>query len=208
MASLNEIVQSVEGLTRAGWDRRMATAEACVFADQLQLEGAFVECGTWKGAHGIIAAKVSTRSIWLYDTFEGMTEPGPEDGPKARQKWDEKKRMGIPFTRCSLENVKHNLAAHGIAGDQVKLVKGDVRETLKRMDLTPAKVAVLRLDVDWYDATKACLELLYPKLVENGIIIMDDYGHWEGARKAVDEYLPGMLWSRIDYTGVHGVKRC
>lgn len=202
----HQLAQSVENLTHSSFERRMATVNACAAADRLKLEGAFVECGTWKGAHGIIAAKASKRSIWLYDTFEGMTEPGPEDSEKAHQKWNEKKRMGIPFTRCSLESVRHNLAAHDVAKERVKLIKGDVRETLKRMHLTPAKIAFLRIDVDWYETTKACLENLYPKLVPNGIIMIDDYGHWVGAKKAADEYLPNMKWNEIDYTGVWGEK--
>jgi len=74
----------------------------------------------------------------------------------------------------------------------------------------PGKIALLRLDTDWYESTAHELKHLYPLLVPGGVIIIDDYGHWEGARKAVDEYITAeklpLLLNRIDYTGRIGIK--
>ena len=74
----------------------------------------------------------------------------------------------------------------------------------------PSGIALLRLDTDWYESTKHELEHLYPLLVSGGVIIIDDYGHWKGAKKAVDEYIKDnnlpLLLNRIDYTGRIGIK--
>ena len=91
----------------------------------------------------------------------------------------------------------------GYPMDQVTLVEGDVAQTL--LSSAPSSIALLRLDTDWYESTKVGLEVLYPKLAVGGVCILDDYGHWEGARKAVDEYFaahgPRPLMHPIDYSG-------
>jgi O-methyltransferase len=88
------------------------------------------------------------------------------------------------------------------------LVPGRVEETLA-FDL-PDQIALLRLDTDWYESTKVSLEQLYPRLVPGGVLIIDDYGHWQGCRKAVDDYFyktdQKILLQRIDYTGRIGIK--
>ena len=81
-----------------------------------------------------------------------------------------------------------------------------MEETLKKHK--PEKISILRLDTDWYSSTKKELEILYPKLAKNGVIIIDDYGHWQGCRKACDEYFKNkkILFHRIDYTCRIGLK--
>ena len=90
----------------------------------------------------------------------------------------------------------------------VHLVKGRVEETIPQH--APDSIALLRLDTDWYESTKHELERLFPRLSKHGILIIDDYGHWQGARRAVDEYFAGnkipILLSRADYTGRVAVK--
>jgi O-methyltransferase len=85
---------------------------------------------------------------------------------------------------------------------------GKVEDTFPKD--TPDKIAILRLDTDWYESTRHELIHLYPKLSIGGVLIIDDYGHWEGARKAVDEYINDntlrILLNRIDYTGRIAVK--
>jgi hypothetical protein len=77
-------------------------------------------------------------------------------------------------------------------------------------DRAPQKVALLRLDTDWHASTKHILETLFPALVRGGVLIIDDYGHFHGARKAVDDYLSehniSILLNRIDYAGRIGIK--
>jgi hypothetical protein len=78
-----------------------------------------------------------------------------------------------------------------------------VEETIPQH--APEQISVLRLDTDWYSSTKHELMHLFPRLSKNGVLIIDDYGHWAGARKAVDEYFADQtiqpLLNRIDQTG-------
>jgi hypothetical protein len=98
--------------------------------------------------------------------------------------------------------------ATGYPAERVHLVRGPVEETLPAA--APERLALLRLDTDWYASTRHELEHLYPRLVDGGVLIVDDYGHWQGARQAVDEYFAGTapppLLHRIDYTARIGVK--
>jgi hypothetical protein len=86
--------------------------------------------------------------------------------------------------------------------DNIFLIKGNVEQTLLEEKNLPEKISILRLDTDWYASTKIELEVLYNKLVKGGILIIDDYGHWQGARKAVDEYFKNKnIWLHyVDYT--------
>lgn len=91
----------------------------------------------------------------------------------------------------------------------LEFVIGPVEETL--ITKVPERIALLRLDTDWYESTRAELEYLYPRLVVGGVLIVDDYGHWKGARKAVDEYFAALgndapLLNRLDYTGRMAVR--
>lgn len=89
-----------------------------------------------------------------------------------------------------------------------KFIEGDVCETLLESKNLPDKIALLRLDTDWYASTRTELEVLYPKISSGGILIVDDYGHWLGARKAVNEFfgkdLPPV--KELDYTAIMLVK--
>jgi hypothetical protein len=104
----------------------------------------------------------------------------------------------------SLTEVKENMDSTGYAGVK-RYVKGKVEDMLQRKGHTPARISLLRLDTDWYESTLHELTHLYPLLVSGGVLIIDDYGHWQGARKAVDEYFAGLgvfpMLNRIDYTG-------
>lgn len=124
--------------------------------------------------------------IYLYDTFEGMTPPGKFDvnykGTPASRILKRPSKRGI----CSLEEVKKNVSLTGYPQEFLHFRPGDVAVTLKAA--VPEKIALLRLDTDWYESTKISLESLYPKLIRGGVLILDDYGYWRGARKATDDY--------------------
>jgi hypothetical protein len=141
----------------------------------------------------------------MYDTFEGMSEPTEMDlsfrGDKADvllSKTIDNKETSV-WCYASLEDVKKNLALTKYA--HIEFVQGKVEDTIPVT--IPISIALLRLDTDWYESTAHELNYLYPLLTKNGVLIIDDYGHWEGARKAVDEYFVGsnLLLNRIDYTG-------
>ena len=142
------------------------------------------------------------RPLWLYDTFQGMTAPTAADvdvsGATAQSYMDQYADDGR-WCAAPQDAVAAMLAAHGFP--QARLVPGDVLHTLRRM--APDRISILRLDTDWYESTLAELEILYPLLSPGGVLIVDDYGHWAGARRAVDEYFadkPPLLLNRVNYT--------
>jgi len=104
--------------------------------------------------------------------------------------------------------VRATLTQSGYPTGRLHFVRGPVETTLP--EHAPERLALLRLDTDWYESTRHELQHLYPRLSEGGVLIVDDYGHWEGARRAVDEYFerhpPAPLLNRIDYTGRIAVK--
>lgn len=196
--------------------QRLAAMQAAVeLIDKHHVEGDIVECGVWRGGHLILARILSpTRTCWAYDTFAGMPEPGPYDKKKSGVKATDilarkpQKRMSY----ASFEEVRNNFSVEGVLDHElVKFIIGDVTQTLLKEINLPVKIAILRLDTDWYESTKIEMEVLYPRLVEGGILIVDDYGHWMGARKAIQEYFAAHGWDAkklkpIDYTAVMMVK--
>ncbi|WPU98529.1 TylF/MycF/NovP-related O-methyltransferase [Mucilaginibacter sp. cycad4] len=184
------------------------------------IQGDFVECGVWRGGSTmaaidtLIKAGDTRRDIYLYDTFEGMSEPTELDkvftGTGADELMNSSRKEDPTSVWCysALEEVQANVGTLKYPKQLVHYVKGKVEDSIPQT--LPGKIALLRLDTDWYESTKHELEHLYPLLVPGGVIIIDDYGHWEGARKAVDEYIEGnklpLLLNRIDYTGRIGVK--
>ncbi len=212
-------------LSKTSTERIVATINACKHAVSAQIEGDFVECGVWRGGNAIAAKKTferlgSDKTVYLFDTFTGMTAPGDHDktayNPKsADERFEEASRDGYrDWNYASLEEVKDNFARSGVDSSGIRFVQGDVLQTLAVEENLPQCISVLRLDTDWYESTKVELERLYPRLTIGGSILIDDYGHWEGARKAVDEYFAGMEAKRrpllhyTDYTGRMGVKCC
>ena len=178
------------------------------------IPGDIVECGVWRGgsmmtvARTLLALGVENRMLWLYDTFAGMTRPGPEDvdlhGLAARDEF-ERRRISedrSTWAMASLSDVHENVASTGYPDSQVRMVEGPVERTIPAS--IPARIALLRLDTDWYASTAHELQFLYPRLARGGVLIVDDYGHWRGSGKATDEYLasldPRPFLHRIDYS--------
>lgn len=175
-----------------------AFVQAISHVHRAGVPGDIVECGVWKGGNLIIAALMRERlgferEIWGYDTFAGMTQPGAEDvkpgfDVDAHRKFERLRRGGVvDWCYSPREEVERNLrAATGELG--VRLVEGDVEKTLLDEENLPERIAILRLDTDFYASTKKELEVLYPRLSPGGVLIVDDYGVWAGSRQAVDEY--------------------
>ena len=194
-------------------ERGWALTEALRYCHANSIPGDIVECGVWKGGACLLASLIlqncesqemeaSPRDIWLYDTFEGMTEPGEEDCiAVSGEAVSNRNPKGWWAAGESL--VRQTLSASPLNQERFHLVAGPVESTL---DLcVPERIALLRLDTDWYASTAKELEILYPRLSPGGILIIDDYGHFSGARKAVDEYFAlrgeSPLLHRSDYTG-------
>ena len=201
----------------------LKTVRYCVEAE---LPGAFAECGVWRG--GSVLAMIlqlqqlgiDDRDIYLYDTFEGMTEPTEADTSpyeaSAMATWQDAKAKGTQAWAGMFnegvfneDDVRAVLRETGYPQHRLHFVRGPVEETIPAT--LPGEIALLRLDTDWYESTAHELNHLYPQLTQGGVLIIDDYGHWEGARKAVDEYFERadvrpVLLHRIDYTGRAAIK--
>ena len=209
-------VNFIRPFTMTSAERVWSLLEAVRYVTEQGLEGDFAECGVWRGGSVMAMARklrelgVSDRTIWLYDTFSGMTAPTEKDieassGASAAELM-QTTAVGDGnnvWAFATKEDVVANLTLTGYPMERFHLVEGDVAQTLK-YDI-PEKLALLRLDTDWYESTKMGLEVLYPRLVPGGICILDDYGHWAGAREAVDEYFRALgarpLMMPIDYSG-------
>jgi O-methyltransferase len=220
------IVEHALPFTMTGVPRLQALVDAVRHCERAGIPGAFAECGVWRG--GSVLAMILTlqglgtgdRDVYLYDTFEGMTEPTEHDvspiDPPALETWrDAEGKQERPWPQLfdadtfNEDAVRAMLAETGYPQERLHLVVGPVEETLPSG--APEALALLRLDTDWYESTRHELDHLYPRLAEGGVLIIDDYGHWEGARRAVDEYFtehgPRPMLTRIDYTGRIAVKR-
>lgn len=210
----------VQPYTMTTPERIAALCNAVNYLVKNNINGDFVECGVWRGGSTMAAVDTlmrlgdQSREIYLYDTFEGMSEPTELDkvftGTTAGELMNNSERADPTSVWCysALEEVQNNVGSLKYPAGKVHYVKGKVEDTIP--GTLPGKIALLRLDTDWYESTAHELKHLYPLLVPGGVIIIDDYGHWEGARKAVDEYISAqkmpLLLNRIDYTGRIGIK--
>lgn len=165
--------------------------ESVIYINENNINGAYVECGVFKGGSVMNMALTQLKfdkkvHIYLYDTFEGMTTEGDHD--INYQGVPASKILRNPRKRCicNLEQVKKNMGLTHYPADFLHYYKGDVAVILR--EEIPEKISLLRLDTDWYESTKIGLEVLYPKLVNGGVLILDDYGYWRGSRKATDDY--------------------
>ncbi|HKG47251.1 MAG TPA: TylF/MycF/NovP-related O-methyltransferase [Pyrinomonadaceae bacterium] len=207
-----EIIRAVEPYTMTSTERIHALIQAVRHIVRSRIPGDMVECGVWKGG-SVMAMALSLlqlgdrdRSLYLFDTFSGMTPPTARDvdfeGQQAHTILDE--------VRCeaSQQDVENAVFSTGYDRERIHFVPGRVEETIPAH--APELIALLRLDTDWYESTQHELLHLFPRLARGGVIIIDDYGHWRGARQAVDEYITQnevpLLLNRIDYTGRIGVK--
>ncbi len=209
---------SVREFTMTSQERLWALVSAVRYVEGRNLEGDYVECGVWRGGSIMTAALtlielgVRTRDIWLFDTFEGMSKPTAEDvslkdGRHAGEKWLATRTGDDSAAWCDagIDEVARNVARTGYPRERLRFVKGKVEDTLRDTDHLPGRIALLRLDTDWYASTKAEMEVLFPRLVAGGVLILDDYGHWAGSKQAVDEYFAShglhYLLNRTDRAG-------
>lgn len=174
--------------------------------------GSIVECGVWRGGSMMGVALTlmrmgAERDLFLFDTFSGMTPPSPADqdfaGKSAADYLAESDGAGNVWARASLEDVEAGMLETGYPPSRVTYVVGDVLSTIPGR--APESIALCRLDTDWYESTRHELQHLWPRLSKGGILIIDDYGSWAGAKKAVDEYFEEQGLSpylhRIDIAG-------
>jgi O-methyltransferase len=213
-----ELYRRVDSYTMTTPPRVYALVRAVEYVVTRGVAGAIVECGVWRGGSMMAAALtllrlgVTDRELYLYDTFAGMPPPEEADttrsGVRAADLLAQEDEDSHIWAIASLADVRAAVLSVGYPEERIHFVEGLVEETLPAA--APKEIALLRLDTDWYRSTKHELEQLYPRLAPGGVLILDDYGHWQGARRAVDEYFAEngitVLLNRVDGTARIGVK--
>jgi O-methyltransferase len=210
--SLTQFDETFEGseALNACWKRSMQTKDSLYnlwqtgsYLHANDIEGDYVECGVWRGAsmqllaRQIVEQHLSTKTMWLYDTFAGMTQPTDvdkrvkDDRSAEELGWDASKLEPIAYMSgvpafATLNDVKDGFSQMGVDLQNLNFIIGDVLETIPRE--IPEKISLLRIDTDWYESTKHILMNLYPRVAIGGVVILDDYDYWSGARKAADEF--------------------
>lgn len=195
-----ESYKKIQPYTMVDPSDAFATWTAVNYVVDRKISGSLVECGVWRGGVSILMAErlqqlkePASRTQFLFDTFEGMSEPTSADidkhGASAKDRLDSVGRSdgaSNVWAYASMEDVSQNFTTCEISPSCVKMIKGKVEDTLPAN--SPEKIAILRLDTDWYESTRHELIHLYPLLETGGVLLIDDYGYWSGCRKAVDEY--------------------
>jgi O-methyltransferase len=208
--SMKELAPLYTQWTMVGIARQILALEAIATLNLNKVPGEIVECGVWKG--GMTMAMIfanmkdnTDRHFWLYDTFEGLPKPTEKDDKRAHDVWAQVQK-GDPtvndvgkhrvedgkWNYGALSLVKSNVYYTHYPRDKIHFIKGKVEDTLPTTKL-PEKIALLRLDTDFYDSTKFELEYLWDRLVPGGLLIIDDFFSWGGARTAVIEFFTDKL---------------
>jgi O-methyltransferase len=212
----NLFYERVRKFSMTSIERLYAMYKATEYVSRAGIPGSIVESGVWRGGSMMMAALTllalsdTSRELYLFDTFEGLPSPNPAIdldlwGNSQYNEWTRHRRTDTSsdWACASLEEVQYNLASTGYPRGKFKFVKGLVQRTLR--DHCPERISILRLDTDWHDSTVHELAVLYPRISKNGVLILDDYGHLLGQRKAVDDFFEGInpppLFNRIDYSG-------
>jgi len=216
---VSSIIEKVRPFTMTSKERISALCDAVKYVTNMNIPGEMVECGVWRGGSVMAAALTLlrfqdfSRTFYLFDTFEGMPPPRDIDralasGIQASILLEKANKSEAIWAYSPMDEVRVNVVSTGYPPSQFQFIKGRVEDTLPAR--APAQISLLRLDTDWYESTRHELTHLFPRLVPGGVLIIDDYGHWEGARRAVDEYFDAqripILLTRIDYTGRIGIK--
>jgi hypothetical protein len=170
------------------------------------IPGDVLECGVCNGGTAAVLARVAThsrmpRTVWLFDSFQGMPETTSEDGLSYDGDAAERhigKEVG------DAERVKEVLHKVGADLSRVRIVPGWFEDTLPSASAAISQIALLNIDADWYESVKLCLETFYDRVAPGGFVSLDDYGHWPGCKLAVDDFfrhrqIPYEL-NKADYT--------
>ena len=201
------LIESIGEHSLTPFIRRWTLIKSLHYINKKKLIGDIVECGIWRGGNLFLAKKIQDkypnelkRKLYGFDTFEGMPKPSFHDGVKINEVFQNFKDRNLPWTKASLDDVKNSTNFFFNDVDDFNFIKGMVEDTLMNKKNLPNKISLLRLDTDLYESTKIELNILYPLLVEKGVLIIDDYGDFPGCRKAVDEYFldKNVLMTSVD----------
>ncbi len=210
-------IEAVTPYTMTSHERIVSLIRATEYVVRAGIPGDIVECGVWRGgsmmavARTLLRMRDTGRRLLLFDTFEGMPPPSvhdyrSQDGRHASEVLGKEDRaVSLNWAVASLDVVRKAMVSTGYPGP-IEFIRGKVEETIPRTSI--GQIALLRLDTDWYESTACELRCLYPSVARGGVLIIDDFGHWDGARRATEEYFSSspVLLSRIDSTGRLAVK--
>ena len=172
--------------------------------DYRSISGDFVECGVWRGGMSAAISEVlgADRKIHLFDSFEGLPSAKEIDGKEALT-WQQNVTSEGYYDNCTADQ-SYAIRAMTLASNQNhKIYKGWFQNTLSEIDTK--SIAILRLDGDWYDSIKICLDKLFPLVEPGGLVIIDDYYTWDGCSKAVHDYLSEMRSSSRIFQRNNGI---
>lgn len=190
-------IELVRPYTMTSPDKLHALITAVRYIEDAKVQGAVVECGVWRGGSMHAVARTldrygnHDRELYLFDTYAGMTEPTERDqslgGASASELLERSDKSAWVWAVATLEDVEGGFKQVPYPRDRVHFVVGDVEKTIPSE--APEQIALLRLDTDWYESTRHELEHLYKRLQPGGVLIIDDYGSWQGAKEATDEFM-------------------
>jgi O-methyltransferase len=221
-ADIKEDLVVVREHTMTSFERMATLWQQIHYLDRYGIRGALVECGVWRGgAIGMMAlahmrsVRPPIRPLHLFDSFQGIPQPRADiDGRAALSFTGGRAEGALQSTGklvSPLEDSKRLLTTKVAYPEElIHYHAGWFQNTLPRDAPELGDIALLRLDGDWYESTALCLKYLYSKVVKHGVVVIDDYGHFEGCRRAVDEFVENLatpiLLSHADYTGRYFVK--
>jgi len=197
---------SVAPYTKGGYPRQSHIYHLARDVERAGIPGSFVECGTWKGGLSAIMAAIAhrygdRRTTWYLDSFEGMPSPSEKDGNDTAE-------IEGDVLKASVADVEELVFGKlKLPKEKNRIVKGWFQDTIPRVKKEIGPIAILRMDADWYEATKFCIEELYEQVIPGGYLVFDDYGRWEGCRKAVEEFVAERkLAVKFQYIGTYGAR--
>lgn len=213
------VIERVRPYTLTSVERIMGLVEAVRYVVRADVPGDIVECGVWRGgsmmavALTLVDLDAADRGLHFFDTFTHMPDPGDEDvdlnGVRAVDIIDEARASPV-FRHLPMADVERLLHGTGYPARHLHFVPGLIEETIP--GAAPEAIALCRLDTDWYTSTAHELDHLWPRIAPAGVLIVDDYGHFMGAKKAVDEYFVDhaepVFLHRMDFTGRLVLKPC
>lgn len=177
MITVYEIIDKYKQFTMVPRESILDTLQ-CVSASPLH--GAFVEMGTWRGGICFMVAAAFRSEVWAFDSFNGLLAPDSIDGKIANEFWNNPLK---DVCRSSQSELVNNAMEFG---DRFHIIPGWFKDTINQV---PNNISVLRIDCDWYESVKLCLDQLYDKVLPGGFVIIDDYSVYDGAAIATHEFL-------------------
>lgn len=177
-------------------------------SDNVAVPGAVVQCGTSSGGSAVVLwhACGADDNLWMFDSFEGLPPPTDEDGGRAGSKYAYKMEVFGSWCKGSRERAVEIARLAGVPKRKTHIVKGWFADTLPEWADKIGPIALLHLDADWYKSTLECLQWLYPHLVTGGLLVLDDYGHWQGTDQACRDYGIDALLTKTPPCGAYMTK--